>query len=71
MKKRGYIILGMSEEMLNDEREYLMEEIELYLNKNNEAIPIIRLNRVEAIRMKIRMIFWYLTNHYRLKLRRI
>lgn len=71
MKKHGYVVIGMSEEMLNNESEYLRDDVDLFLNGKGEVIPIIRLTRFEAIRMRWQMLCWYLKNHYRLKLRKI
>ena len=55
MKKNGYVIKGLSKSMVNEYVDWLREDIELFLNRNNEAIPVIRLTRGEALKMRWEM----------------
>lgn len=55
MEKNGYVIKGMPKSMVNEHIDLLREDIELFLNQNNEAIPVIRLTRREALKMRWEM----------------
>ena len=67
--KKGYVVLGISNEMI--EQGDLTDDIQFFKNEKNEVLPVMALSWVEAFRMRIKMAAWFFKTHYKFGLRKI
>ena len=63
MKKRNYVIRGMSKQQAQNWKENMREDLKLYTS-TELVIPIIELTRFEAFVMLIQIIKNNVQNHY-------
>ena len=63
MKKRNYVIRGMSKQQAQNWKENMRDDLKLYTSATL-IIPIIELTRLEAFVMLIQIIKNNIQNHY-------
>ena len=70
MSKKGYVVLGITDEMLKHFADDFREDLKLFKNEDS-VIPIMLLNGKEALQMRLSMLSWNLRTGQHFGLRRI